>query len=326
MTKRVHVAIFGASGFVGTSAAQALEARGAQVTRLAAPRLMPLPHAEVADFVRASSKLREEVQVSMGGATVIVNAAGIPDASSNDEPLLMAANAACAALLSSAARDCGVQRFVHVSSAVVQGDIDTLDETPRVHPFSAYSRSKVLGEALVAEFGPSGSVVYRPPSVHGADRRVTQMIHKLATSSLSATVAPGDAPSPQALIQNVADAVAYLALCPAPPPPVVIHPWEGITTSGLLRLLGRRDPRLLHPALARVIRRTLKSASHGLPRLEANRRRMELLWFGQPQASSWLSRAGWTPPVGLEGWDQLFDQVSAPTRSMPGRSALRRRS
>lgn len=317
MTDQRRVAVFGASGFVGRMTVEALEARGAKVIRLPAPRLKPIPAGDVPDFVRASGELRHQLQASLGEATTVVNAAGIPDASSNDEPRLMAANAACAAILASATRDHGIQRFVHVSSAVVQGDVDTLDETTQVHPFSAYSRSKALGERLVAELGPSECIVYRPPSVHGADRRVTRMIHKLATTPLSTTVAPGDAPSPQALIQNVADAVAYLALCPTAPPAVVIHPWEGITTSGLLRLLGGRNPRLLHPALARVVRRMLKRASRTLPSLEANRRRMELLWFGQRQASSWLSRAGWTPPVGLEGWDQLFDQMSATNRTLP---------
>jgi nucleoside-diphosphate-sugar epimerase len=311
MTEQPRVAVFGASGFVGTRVVEALEARGAQVIRLTAPRLRPIPAQDVAEFCHASAELRDHVQASLGGATAIVNAAGIPDASSRDEPRLMAANAACAAILAAGACAHGVQRFVHVSSAAVQGDIDTLDETTQIHPFSAYSRSKVLGEHLVAELGPTESISYRPPGVHGADRRVTRMIHRLASSPLSTTVAPGNGPSPQALIQNVADAVAYLAVCPTAPPPIVIHPWEGITTSGLLRLLGRREPRMLHPALARAGVHMLKRTSRGLPSLEAHRRRIELLWFGQPQASSWLSGAGWTPPVGLDGWDKLFDLLLA---------------
>jgi len=305
--------VFGASGFVGGRTVEALEARGAKVIRLAAPRLKQIPAGDVADFVRASAELRDHVRVSLGEATAIVNAAGIPDAVSTDEPQLMAANAACAAILASAARDHGVQRFVHVSSAAVQGDIDTLDETTHVYPFSAYSRSKTFGEHLVAEFGPSEAVIYRPQGVHGADRRVTRIIHKLAMSHLSTTVAPGEAPSPQALVQNVADAVAYLTLCPTAPPPIVMHPWEGVTTSGLLRLLGRREPRLLNPALARAMLHLLKGTGRGLPRLEANRRRIEMLWFGQRQTSSWLSLTNWAPPVGLEGWDLLFDELAATT-------------
>lgn len=315
MTNQPQVAVFGASGFVGSRTVQALEARGAKVIRLTAPRLKPIHAGEVADFVRASAELRDKLRVSLGESTAVVNAAGIPDAASSDEPQLMAANAACAAILASASRSNGVHRFVHVSSAAVQGDIDTLDETTHYYPFSPYSRSKALGERLVSQFGPSESIIYRPAGVHGADRTVTQRIHKLAMTPLSTTVAPGGAPSPQALIQNVADALAYLTLCPTVPPPVVIHPWEGITTRGLLRLLGRREPRLLHPSLARATLHLLKGASRGSPRLQANRRRIEMLWFGQGQSSSWLSRAKWTPPVGLEGWDLLFNELSAATPS-----------
>jgi len=315
-----RVAVFGASGFVGSHAVQALQARGAVVIRLAAPRLESIRAIDVVDFVRGSAELRAQVRASLGGAVAVVNAAGIPDASSGNEPQLMAANAACAAILSAAARDHDVKRFVHVSSAVVQGDIATLDETTVVRPFSAYSRSKALGESMVADFGPTETVIYRPPSVHGADRRVTRMIHRFARTPMSMTVAPGDVPSPQALIQNVADAVAFLALSPTAPPPVVIHPWEGITTAGLLRVLGRREPRLLHPALARIVLRMLKGASLGLPSMEANRRRLELLWLGQSQALSWLSRVGWKAPVGPDGWDKLFDEVAAAARGLPSGS------
>lgn len=305
------MAVFGASGFVGRGVVEALEARGVKVVRLAAPRIAPISADRVEDTVRAAGRLRDEVGRSLGGVTAIVNAAGDPDASSNDEQQLMAANAACAGLLASVARELGIERFVHVSSAVVQGDTEILDETTAVSPFSAYSRSKALGEALVAELGPDGSVIYRPPSVHSPDRRITRAIHRLAKSPLSITVAPGTSPSPQALARNVGDAVAFLALNPSPPPLIVIHPWEGVTTAGLLALLGHRTPRLIPPALARFTLRALKAVGKKVPRIEANRRRLEMLWLGQRQASSWLTRSGWVPAVGSDGWQGMFDELSS---------------
>ena len=42
-----------------------------------------------------------------------------------------------------------------------------------------------------------------------------------------------------------------------------------------------------------------------LPQIAANARRVEMLWFGQPQATSWLTEAGWSPPAGHEAWREL---------------------
>jgi len=39
--------------------------------------------------------------------------------------------------------------------------------------------------------------------------------------------------------------------------------------------------------------------------MAANARRVELLWFGRRQQESWLTRQGWSLPVGLEGWHAL---------------------
>jgi hypothetical protein len=43
--------------------------------------------------------------------------------------------------------------------------------------------------------------------------------------------------------------------------------------------------------------------------LEANVRRVEMMWFGQAQEPSWLVEAGWEP-VAFEGaWEELRAQV-----------------
>ncbi len=306
MSTPQRVAVFGASGFVGSAVVEALKLRGAEVVSVQAPRIDPVPASEAASYIDRSTELHARLVASLEGCAAVVNAAGNPDASSNDEAALVAANAVSAGLIARAARDCGVARLVHVSSAVVQGDAPILTEDAWTQPFSPYSRSKAHGEQLATQYGPRETVVYRPPSVHNPDRRVTRAIHRLASSPMSTTVAPGSAHSPQALLHNVADAVAYLAVCPAEPPTIVIHPWEGITTAGLLVVLGGKAPRLVPRPLARVILSMLKGVSKVAPRLEANRRRVELLWLGQGQASSWLTRSGWAPPLGIEGWHGLL--------------------
>jgi hypothetical protein len=50
-----------------------------------------------------------------------------------------------------------------------------------------------------------------------------------------------------------------------------------------------------------------------LPRFAADLRRVELLWFGQRQADSWLTLQGWQPPVGVEGWRDLAARARGDT-------------
>jgi hypothetical protein len=104
----------------------------------------------------------------------------------------------------------------------------------------------------------------------------------------------------------VAAAVSFLALIDEDVPPVVHHPWEGTTVGGLLLDLGDgRAPRELPVALARAVVESAKRAGRLHPPTAANARRLELLWFGQEQDSSWLTAAGWRPPVGLEEWRRI---------------------
>jgi hypothetical protein len=41
------------------------------------------------------------------------------------------------------------------------------------------------------------------------------------------------------------------------------------------------------------------------PRVAANARRLEMLWLGQDQGMSWLTQAGWKPPISRSGWEQI---------------------
>lgn len=309
MTQPLRIAVVGSSGFVGSTVARTLEEAGHDVVRVRAPRLPAVAGDRAARDIPAS--LVAEVRDMVRGCRALVNAAGNPDASLTDEAALNAANGALAGLLATAARQTEGCRFVHVSSAVVQGRAPVLDDSPASDGFSAYARSKVLGEQLALELGPPETVVYRPPSVHAQDRRVTRMIAQIARSPLSVVAAPGTQPTPQALVENVASAIAFLATVEQAPPKVVSHPSEDLTTAGLLELLGGRPPRRIPASLARLGTTTLSLMGRLVPPLSANARRVEMILFGQAQAASWLTAAGWQRPSGVEGWRELATTLDA---------------
>ena len=129
---------------------------------------------------------------------------------------------------------------------MVQGRLPVLDSSESTDAFSPYARSKVAGEVAARAEGPEATTVYRPPSVHAPTRRVTRQLTRHRALSPGHRGRPGDRPTPQTHIRDVADAIVLLCTSTNPPPPVVHHPWQGHTTAGLLRMLGDgRSPRLL---------------------------------------------------------------------------------
>lgn len=303
------VAVIGASGFIGSAVAEALRAEGYDVVAVRAPRLGRVAE----EHARARAQDAELVAVlarAIAGCQAVVNAAGDPDASSRDVEVLIAANSSLPGLVGAAAASLeSAPRYVHVSSAVVQGRAPVLDDRPASGGYSAYAKSKVIGEDLALSLGPDLTVVYRPPSVHAADRRVTRMTARIASSPLAVVAHPGDQPTPQALVQNVASAICFLATNQEQPPRIVAHPSEGLTTSTLLELLGGRRPRSIPAGPARLLSRAFERAGARIPVVAANARRMEMILFGQGQAPSWMTVAGWGAPAGHDEWRSLGETV-----------------
>lgn len=309
MNEQLRVSVIGASGFVGSAVIGALANRGYEAKQIHAPRLPRMLPDAVPAYLESNPAFVEHLVQQLQDCDAVVNAAGMATATATDLEELTAANAALAGGVGAACRRAGVGRLIHVSSAAVQGRRQVLDESDEVEPFSNYSLSKAIGERLVREHAGAIAVIYRPPSVQGVTRSQTRSIAWIASSPLASVARPGTSPSAQALIQNVGDAAAFLATTGEQPPSVVIHPWEGLTTSDVIELLGGRRPIVVPDRPARSFVRFLALSGRRLPALAANGRRLEMLWFGQRQADSWLTRAGWAAPAGRAAWVQLGHEI-----------------
>ena len=302
------VSVLGGTGFVGQAIVQAFQRQGWDVRTIPAPRLTftgEIPESALPTEAFTSEILRLSQQLE--GSAAVVNAAGDPNASSQNLTSMLGPNAALPVVVKRAAEMAKVARYVHVSSSVVQGDRAILDSTPNVFPFSPYSEAKAFGEIwlLLEPAVVTTTTIYRPPSVHAVGRGVTEKIRSLAASPLSSVAGSGSGQTPQALLENVADAVTFLVASPEQPPSIVHHPWEGLTSIELLRFLGNKEPRHIPRPLAKTFIKAVKITERPLKLIAPNRRRLELLWFGQGVAPSWLEQAGWLPPLGKEKWIEL---------------------
>ena len=320
MTK---VAVIG-TGFVGRLVEQALVEQGATTVLIHAPRVFGSLDSTIDAVADVHARAIEVLTARLHGTDVVVNAAGMPDASAGESSALFGANAVLPAIVGLAAHRAGTRRFVHVSSAVVQGRLPTLDESWLTEGFSPYSASKVVGELMAVAAAPGITTVYRPPSVHAPDRRVTRALARLARSPLSCVAGRGDHPTPQALGVNVGGALAHLALTPSAPPQVVAHPSEGLTTGSLLRLLGGREPHHVPTPVAYAVLWGARAVSRVVPAGRAHARRLEMVWFGQRQTKSWLTGDGWVPLTEEDRWSDLGRAASRGKEpaAMAGRATI----
>lgn len=306
ITSDAPIGVLGATGFVGSAVVSALQARNVAVLPVKSPRLLPplsTPKREVAI---------ETLAAELSGCRAVINAAGLAEAAGNDHRGLQGANAVLPEIVATVASGMGI-RLVHVSSAAVQGSRAELDSSRDLAPFSPYSRSKADGEAAVLA-SQAKAVVFRPPGVHGMDRRVTRTIARLASGPASSVAGDGRRPSANALIANVGDAIAHLATTSSSPPAIVHHPFEGLTTGILLHRLGGKEPHHVPFPIARFGLLFARWIGYAFPPLMAYSRRLEMLWFGQRQAPSWLTADGWAPPHGLEEWTRMGETLREHTR------------
>lgn len=167
------VAIFGATGFVGSHLLASLPFQGTRIIVRRELRHWPGEQLAVADLATAGD-LRPMIE----GCTTVINLAGYAHALERGDPRTTSdchrINAEFPGRLAAACRDLGVQRLVHVSSlhAVASESDEVLNEESPPRPTSVYGRSKLAGEAEVQRALANAATswtILRPPLVYGAE-------------------------------------------------------------------------------------------------------------------------------------------------------------
>lgn len=299
----MRVAITGATGFVGSAAAAALKRDGHDVVPISSPRLS----AQVLDAQQAlatSLKLAPDLERSLGsalsGVDVLLNCAGLAAPDSARTPELLGANAVLPAVLYLAAARHGVARYIHVSSAAVQGRRPLIDETFEHEIRSPYAESKGLAESTLMMLADAACElrIYRATSVQETGRGVTDALLRLAHLPVVPVVGAGDHSLPLSLRRNCAAAIAHLAATPRAPV-LNVHPWEGMTPSRFFRLVNPwarlvRMPR----ALAEFGDETLWQLAPHASAAAALAKRADLLVNGQRSVATAMARTAFRLPGG----------------------------
>lgn len=166
----MRILLTGGSGFIGGHVARTLAAEGHQLRLLVRPT-SDTSFVDDQSFERAVGDLRqpETLYSACEGMDVVVHSAAVLRASRQED--FMRANQEGTRQLSEAAANCGVERFVYVSSIAARGPAPGLEPEPPDaphHPVSAYGRSKAAGEQAVLEHrGRFSITLIRPPLVYG---------------------------------------------------------------------------------------------------------------------------------------------------------------
>lgn len=239
------VAVWGARGFVGRHAVQALHAQGLQV------RALTRPGSDTAGLFPAGVEVRHAAYASpeadlahaLEGADVAINCTG--DAEAAVAELNQYADAA--GKFAAIACNGGARRVLHLSSVAVYGAQGAVrvDTAAPLHPRTPYGESRARAEALVRAAAGDRAVVLRVPMVIGAGMRSDAIGRVLSLTPGGWFPHPGPATAvlPCIGVTRLAAAIAQLATAPAPP--VLLQLADNPTWTTLAgRALARRGQML----------------------------------------------------------------------------------
>ncbi len=299
------ILVTGAAGFVGRALVRRLAAEHRALRAAVRSASTGLP-AEVAQVAVGEIGPDTDWTRAVDGADAVVHLAArvhMTGEAGRDLPLFRAVNAAGSEMLARAARSAGVRRFVLLSTTTVYGDRSPgrpFDESSPPVPASAYGRSKLEAEQLVAQ-ALAGSatelVVLRPPLVYGPGVKGNFVrLLQLVRSGLPLPLASVRNRRSLVFVDNLVDAIVRALEHPAAAGRTyVVSDGEDVSTPELIARIAAalgRPPRLFAfpPALLRFAG-TLLGRGDEIGRLlddmavDGSRIRREL---------------GWTPPFSVD--------------------------
>ena len=292
------VAVLGHRGFVGSSAVRLLRDRDIDPVLLdRLPTELEFtdgnPASTIGSWLKVHAAAHRSLRQAVEEIDCVVNCAGAAMPDSTDWRVLWRSNVLIPLVLAAVLEKSG-GRLVHVSSASVQGRIQTLDETPKLAPLSPYALSKAIAEeqlrnTVLSEIGRL--TIYRPTSVHGEHREQTMRLRRLAASQVAFQIGSGEQPLPLASIGNVGRAIVHLTQDESAAGLIVLHPDEGWTQGELLGTVSDRPVRKLPPSTGRLFSTAFEIGSR-IPALSGRIRRVELMLKGQAISAQVLQQSG----------------------------------
>lgn len=178
----MKIVVTGAGGFIGA--------------RLV-PHLTKLGHTPVG----LSRSDLDRPHAAMAGAQAVIHLAGIAHSTGTSVSQYSKINTELAYDLAAAAQECGVERFVYVSSSHAQS-----------HPYTPYGASKAEAEKrLLASFGQQ-TVILRPTLVYGPGAKGNfAALTRMAALPVPLPFGSATAGRSMVYVGNLADALAFSA-------------------------------------------------------------------------------------------------------------------
>ena len=216
-----EILVTGAGGAIGRMLAGALAERNLPVVaQLRSGATSPPELQRCLRTVSADVRDPASLRAAMRGVQTVVHLAAIHGNAATSDTDYIEVNVRGAVNAVAAARDCGVTRFVHISSIGVHGDArgQALHENSPIAPRDIYTRSKAEGEQAVRESLQKGGiegVVLRPLGIYGpGDLRFKKLFKGLARGKFP-MIGAGNAITQMCYTETFVEAVLAAVRLPA---------------------------------------------------------------------------------------------------------------
>ncbi|MGB0663335.1 MAG: NAD-dependent epimerase/dehydratase family protein [Pontibacterium sp.] len=296
-----HIVITGTNGFIGQHLEKHLTQSGHAVTGTSR-------HGDSQRLALGDLSREINPELDFTSFNCIVHLAGLAGGQHTEEEYLQVNSHSTLALAQKAAAE-GLQRFVFVSSAKVNGEVTTTtpfrhDDTPS--PQSLYAQSKHHSEqALWQWHQASGTamelVVIRPPVVYGPGLAGNlSLLAKLTALSLPIPLKSIHNKRSMVGIDNLVDFIQHCCIHPnAAGKTFLVSDNEDLSTPELLKLIARAQGKsaFLLPFPEAVLIRVLKGV--GLSKISES-----LLESSQVDIDFSAEQLQWSPPFSAN--DQIY--------------------